>query len=142
MSCVAAQLSLPIAPAALSCLVSYLSLFSDPSNHGAYTIRTHDLSQYMRLDASALRALNLVDMATMGVSWTLSSVTTYSPSSLGLIHPQFELTGTSEQVQNWPGYSAPWDMAQTAANQHARNPFVICSTFSVLSSPIVDREPS
>jgi DNA mismatch repair ATPase MutS len=34
---------------------------ADPSNHGAYTIRTHDLSQYMRLDASALRALNLVE---------------------------------------------------------------------------------
>ncbi|KAF9788606.1 DNA mismatch repair protein [Thelephora terrestris] len=74
------QLSLPIAPAALSCLVSYLSLFSDPSNHGAYAIRTHDLSQYMRLDASALRALNLVDMATMGGSSTRNS------SLLGLLN--------------------------------------------------------
>ena len=34
---------------------------TDPSNHGAYTIRTHDLSQYMKLDASALRALNLTE---------------------------------------------------------------------------------
>ncbi|RDX54685.1 DNA mismatch repair protein [Lentinus brumalis] len=55
------QLALPTAPASLSALVSYLSLLSDPSNHGAWSIRTHDLSQYMRLDASALRALNLTE---------------------------------------------------------------------------------
>ncbi|KAF8906541.1 DNA mismatch repair protein [Gymnopilus junonius] len=56
------QLSLPTAPSALSALIRYLSLLSDPSNHGMYTIRTHDLAQYMRLDASALRALNLVEV--------------------------------------------------------------------------------
>ncbi|KAH7916001.1 DNA mismatch repair protein [Hygrophoropsis aurantiaca] len=55
------QFTLPNAPSALSALISYLSLTADISNHGAYTIRTHDLSQYMRLDASALRALNLID---------------------------------------------------------------------------------
>ncbi|PCH44977.1 DNA mismatch repair protein [Wolfiporia cocos MD-104 SS10] len=55
------ELSLPVAPSALSALVSYLSLLSDPTNHTAYTIRTHDLSQYMKLDASALRALNLTE---------------------------------------------------------------------------------
>ncbi|KAI0711342.1 DNA mismatch repair protein [Earliella scabrosa] len=55
------QLAFPNAPAALSALVSYLSLLSDTSNHGAWSIRTHDLSQYMRLDASALRALNLTE---------------------------------------------------------------------------------
>ncbi|KAI0937540.1 hypothetical protein AcV7_003542 [Taiwanofungus camphoratus] len=55
------ELSLPVAPSALSALVSYLSLLSDPSSHGTYTIRTHDLSQFMRLDASALRALNLTE---------------------------------------------------------------------------------
>ncbi|KAI0797257.1 DNA mismatch repair protein [Irpex lacteus] len=55
------QLNLPVAPASLAALITYLSLLSDPSNHGAYTIRTHDLTQFMRLDASALRALNLTD---------------------------------------------------------------------------------
>ncbi|KAG5353079.1 hypothetical protein C0989_010702 [Termitomyces sp. Mn162] len=55
------ELSLPTAPAALSALISYLSLLSDPSNYGAYILRTHDLSQYMKLDASALRALNLTE---------------------------------------------------------------------------------
>ncbi|EIN09262.1 DNA mismatch repair protein [Punctularia strigosozonata HHB-11173 SS5] len=55
------QLSLPVAPASLNALITYLSLLSDPANHGTWTIRTHDLSQFMKLDASALRALNLVD---------------------------------------------------------------------------------
>jgi len=60
---VLAQLSLPTAPSALAALLLYLSLLADPSNHGMYTIRTHDLSQYMKLDASALKALNLVGNA-------------------------------------------------------------------------------
>ena len=57
-----AALSFSSSPAssALSGLLAYLSLLSDSSNHNAYTLRTHDLSQYMRLDASALRALGLL----------------------------------------------------------------------------------
>lgn len=39
-------------------LISYLSLMSDESNFGAYSLSTHDLKQFMKLDASALRALN------------------------------------------------------------------------------------
>jgi DNA mismatch repair protein MSH2 len=69
---VIAQLSLPVAPGALSALISYLSLLSDTSNHGAFTIRTHDLSQYMKLDASALRALNLTEAPGNVVSLELS----------------------------------------------------------------------
>ncbi|KAJ7717304.1 muts domain V-domain-containing protein [Mycena maculata] len=55
------QLSLPTAPSALAALIAYLGLLGDPENHNAYSIRTHDLDQYMKLDASALRALNLVE---------------------------------------------------------------------------------
>ncbi|KAJ7089358.1 muts domain V-domain-containing protein [Mycena belliarum] len=55
------QLSLPTAPAALAALITYLGLLGDPSNHNAYSLKTHDLDQYMKLDASALRALNLVE---------------------------------------------------------------------------------
>ena len=53
---------MPTAPAALNALLTYLNLLPDSSNHGAWTIYTHDLAQYMRLDASALRALNLVEV--------------------------------------------------------------------------------
>lgn len=51
---------------ATSALVSYLSLLTDASNHGQYTLRRHDLAQFMKLDASALRALSL--MPAPGVS--------------------------------------------------------------------------
>ena len=63
-----AQLSLPTAPSAIAALITYLSLLSDSSNHGAWTIRTHDLGQYMRLDASALRALNLMDSGNVSLA--------------------------------------------------------------------------
>lgn len=45
---------------ATSALISYLNLMADDTNFGQYTLKHHDLSQYMRLDASALRALNLM----------------------------------------------------------------------------------
>ncbi|KAI9459285.1 DNA mismatch repair protein MutS [Boletus coccyginus] len=51
----------PDTTSALAALVIYLSLLSDPANHGAYKLKTHNLAQYMRLDASSVRALALVD---------------------------------------------------------------------------------
>nr|DBA11318.1 TPA_inf: MSH2 [Pseudozyma tsukubaensis] len=54
-----AELDLKVAMGANSALISYLGLLTDEHNFGQYTIRTHDLSQYLRLDNSALRALNL-----------------------------------------------------------------------------------
>ncbi|KAJ1018408.1 hypothetical protein NDA18_006562 [Ustilago nuda] len=53
------ELDLKVAMGAASALISYLALLTDELNFGQYTIHTHDLSQYLRLDNSALRALNL-----------------------------------------------------------------------------------
>lgn len=49
---------------ALSALLIYLSLLSDPSLQGQFKIHRHDLSQYMKLDASAVKALNLMPSPT------------------------------------------------------------------------------
>jgi len=50
-----------LALSACACLIDYLKLVEDDSNMGEYTIQSHELSQYMRLDASAVRALNLIE---------------------------------------------------------------------------------
>ncbi|SCV69244.1 BQ2448_2264 [Microbotryum intermedium] len=57
-----AELDLKVAMASTAALISYLGLMADDSNFGSYQLVTHDLKQYMKLDASALRALNRTSM--------------------------------------------------------------------------------
>ncbi|KAL7422721.1 MSH2 protein [Cryptotrichosporon argae] len=55
-----AELDFKQAMGALAALISYLGLMSDTPLHGEFHFYRHDLSQYMKLDASALKALNLM----------------------------------------------------------------------------------
>lgn len=54
-----AEFDFKAALTAVNPLLIYLGLLSDSSNFGSYKLVTHDLAQYMRLDASAVRALHL-----------------------------------------------------------------------------------
>ncbi|OUM64314.1 hypothetical protein PIROE2DRAFT_42675, partial [Piromyces sp. E2] len=56
-----AEFEKKLALSACACIIDYLRLVEDDSNMGMYTIESHELSQYMRLDASAVRALNLIE---------------------------------------------------------------------------------
>ncbi|KAF8755593.1 DNA mismatch repair [Rhizoctonia solani] len=62
------EYDLKTAMSAAAALISYLSLTSDSGNSHQYTLRTHDLAQFMRLDASAVRALNLMPAPGLGGS--------------------------------------------------------------------------
>ena len=71
---------------------------TDASNHGGWAIRTHDLSQYMRLDASALRALNLVD--TGSVCRRCCSPATDADFVTGERDEEYDAARPSEPVSN------------------------------------------
>ncbi len=53
-------------------LVILLYRLSDTSNFGLYTLYKHDQSQYMRLDATALTALNLFPSSSTSAAKTMS----------------------------------------------------------------------
>ncbi|KAF2147537.1 uncharacterized protein K452DRAFT_262098 [Aplosporella prunicola CBS 121167] len=54
------QTDLKLAMGSAAALIRYLGAMSDPSNFGQYQLYQHDLSDYMKLDAAALKALNLM----------------------------------------------------------------------------------
>ena len=54
------QTDLKLAMNSAAALIKYLGVMSDSSNFGEYQLYQHDLSQYMKLDSSALKALNLM----------------------------------------------------------------------------------
>ena len=61
-------LELKLAMSSASALIAYLNLLGDESNFGKFMLRSHDLSEYLRLDNAALRALNLFPDANSGSS--------------------------------------------------------------------------
>ncbi|KAK0625228.1 muts domain V-domain-containing protein [Bombardia bombarda] len=54
------QTDLKLAMGSAAVLIKYLGVLHDPSNFGQYQLYQHDLSQFMKLDAAAVKALNLM----------------------------------------------------------------------------------
>jgi DNA mismatch repair protein MSH2 len=54
------QTELKLAMGSAAALIKYLGVLQDSSNFGQYQLYQHDLSHFMKLDAAALKALNLM----------------------------------------------------------------------------------
>ncbi|KAI9365943.1 muts domain V-domain-containing protein [Zopfochytrium polystomum] len=61
-----------LAMGATAGLIKYLDLLGDESNYAQYQIESYDLSQYMRLDAAAVKALNLMPSGAEGSNKNMS----------------------------------------------------------------------
>ncbi|KAJ9082399.1 MSH2 protein [Entomophthora muscae] len=66
------EFDLKLAMGAAAGVIKYLRLAEDDANLKRFTLAKHDLTQYMRLDGSAVRALNLTPEPGKGASKTMS----------------------------------------------------------------------
>jgi DNA mismatch repair protein MSH2 len=95
---------------------------SDASNFGQYTLYQHNLSAYMRLDASALRALNLMPGPNDGANKTMSlfGLLNRCKTALGtrllaqwLKQPLLDLTAIQERQTLVEGFVLDTEVRQT-----------------------------
>jgi hypothetical protein len=125
LASLAAQFEMRQAMDSVGCLIKYLGLMGDESNFGQFSITTHDLAQYVRLDAAAVRSLNLAPspgdcwLNPLALVWETNAY--LLPSSHQSRLPLFP----PEQLQNRPRHPTPLAMHQTTPRlgpRHHRTP--------------------
>ena len=120
---------LKLAMGSAAALIKYLGVLSDPSNFGQYQLYQHDLSQYMKLDASALKALNLMPgprdgSKTMSLYGLLNHCKTPVGSRLlaqWLKQPLMSLEEIERRQQLVEAFVQDTELRQTMQEEHLRS---------------------
>ena len=123
------QTDLKLAMGSAAALIKYLGIMSDPSNFGQYQLYQHDLSQYMKLDAAALRALNLMPgprdgSKTMSLYGLLNHCKTPVGSRLlaqWLKQPLMSLEEIEKRQQLVEAFMVDTELRQTMQEEHLRS---------------------
>ncbi|KAI9680742.1 MAG: MutS-like protein [Caeruleum heppii] len=123
------QTDLKLAMGSAAALIKYLGVLSDPSNFGQYQLYQHDLSQYMKLDASALKALNLMPgprdgSKTMSLYGLLNHCKTPVGSRLlaqWLKQPLMSLEDIQRRQQLVEAFVEDTELRQTMQEEHLRS---------------------
>jgi DNA mismatch repair protein MSH2 len=120
---------LKVAMGAAAALIKYLGVMSDSSNFGQYQLYQHDLSQYMKLDAAALKALNLMPgprdgAKTMSVYGLLNHCKTPTGSRLlaqWLKQPLMNVVEIERRQQLVEAFVNDTELRQTMQEEHLRS---------------------
>ena len=123
------QTDLKLAMGSAAALIKYLGVLSDPSNFGQYQLYQHDLSQFMKLDASALKALNLMPgprdgSKTMSLFGLLNHCKTPVGSRLlaqWLKQPLMSLDEIERRQQLVEAFVQDTELRQTMQEEHLRS---------------------
>ncbi|KAK3068311.1 MSH2 protein, partial [Teratosphaeriaceae sp. CCFEE 6253] len=123
------QTDLKLAMSSGAALIKYLGVMSDPTNFGQYQLYQHDLSQYMKLDSSALKALNLMPgpkdgSKTMNLYGLLNHCKTPVGSRLlaqWLKQPLMNLEEIQRRQQLVEAFVNDTELRQTLQEEHLRS---------------------
>ena len=113
---------------AASALIRNLNLMSDPTNDGQYKLIPHNLEQYMKLDAAALRALNLMPGPRDGAkSMSLFGLLNHCKTPLGgrllaqwLKQPLMSLTEIEDRQNLVAAFYENTELRQPMQEEHLR----------------------
>ncbi|KAF2203121.1 DNA mismatch repair protein MSH2 [Delitschia confertaspora ATCC 74209] len=123
------QTDLKLAMGSAAALIKYLGVMSDSSNFGQYQLYQHDLSQYMKLDAAALKALNLMPgprdgAKTMSLYGLLNHCKTPTGSRLlaqWLKQPLMDVKEIERRQQLVEAFVQDTELRQTMQEEHLRS---------------------
>lgn len=123
------QTDLRLAMSSAAALIKYLGVLTDPSNFGQFRLYQHDLSQYMKLDAAALRALNLMPGPRDGAkSMSLFGLLNHCKTPIGgrllaqwLKQPLMSLAEIEKRQQLVEAFVTDTELRQTMQEEHLRS---------------------
>ncbi|KAL3453907.1 muts domain V-domain-containing protein [Aspergillus insuetus] len=123
------QTELKLAMGAASALIRYLGVMSDPTNFGQYQLYQHDLAHFMKLDAAALRALNLMPGPRDGSkSMSLFGLLNHCKTPVGsrllaqwLKQPLMDLEEIEKRQQLVEAFVTNTELRQTMQEEHLRS---------------------
>lgn len=123
------QTDLKLAMGSAASLIKYLGVLQDPSNFGQFQLYQHDLAQFMKLDAAALKALNLMPgprdgSKTMSIYGVLNHCKTPIGSRLlaqWLKQPLMSKTEIEKRQQLVEAFFADTELRQTLQEEHLRS---------------------
>lgn len=123
------QTDLKLAMGSAAALIKYLNAMQDPSNFGQYQLYQHDLSEFMKLDAAAVRALNLMPGAKDGSkTMSLYGLLNHCKSPLGsrllsqwLKQPLMNKVEIEKRQQLVEAFVNDTELRQTMQEEHLRS---------------------